>query len=202
MKIPKKFHSIWVHGSPENQWEHFNQGWMYHHPGWQHVNWFAGTAPINRKEFDSVSDLRIKANILKYEILLTHGGVVIDQDFECLRCIEPLIGGADLFSATEDGKHVSVGILGCCQWDPFMSKVVENVPAAIAAGDRCGVSFFTEMVNLYKPDISIFPPELFYPYTGTDLRFGRTVDSMKPFPGAYAVHHWAALQDRFGEALT
>jgi mannosyltransferase OCH1-like enzyme len=54
----------------------------------------------------------MKADIARYEVIYTHGGVYLDTDFKCLRNIEPLLEGADFFSAWEDDERVANSLFG------------------------------------------------------------------------------------------
>ena len=75
------------------------ESWSTHHPTWQKKMW-DGAAIIELakelKYLDLIQSLpeRIKKiDMARYLILLKHGGVVLDIDFECFKAIDSLIEG-------------------------------------------------------------------------------------------------------------
>ncbi len=177
----------------------FGESFQRFHPDWEMKLWTEANIPPlrNQVEFDGAETLAQKADILRYEILLDHGGVYIDTDFECLRSIDTLIKDCRAFSATEDTQWISIGIMGAVPGYPLFQAVVDELPAALrsrptaAVNEQTGPLFFTKVVTGRRlkgldSDFRVFEPKLFYPYTvgQQHLRAG-------PFPDAYAVHHWA-----------
>src|SRR3954447_25116694 len=194
LSIPRVFHRVWLGGAPiPAEYEAFARTWLDHHPGWEMVTWTDDTLPPLRNQalFEGATTAAGRADIARYEILHLHGGVYVDTDFECLRNIEELLDGVDAFSATEDGNHISIGIMGAVPGHPVFARAVEELGAHAAArpgrgpNETTGPHFFTAVASGCD-ELVVFGRELFYPYYMDEpWRRGES------FPDAYAVHHWA-----------
>ncbi|HZQ64003.1 MAG TPA: glycosyltransferase, partial [Gaiellaceae bacterium] len=101
MPIPTVFHQIWLGPDPlPAEYAAYQQTWLEHHPGWTLRFWTEDNLPLPLRRPEAAERLRVpaeRANILRLELLWRFGGVYLDTDFECLRSIEPLIEGAELF---------------------------------------------------------------------------------------------------------
>jgi inositol phosphorylceramide mannosyltransferase catalytic subunit len=194
------FHHIWLGGAelpPEVV--AFRAGWRAHHPKWDFVLWTDQDLPAFRNQecFAQATSLAQKADIARYEILLAHGGVYVDTDFECLRNLEPALDGVEAFAGTEDRVLVSTGILGSVPGHPWFAALVDALPrhviehpgagANVQTGPGLATDVFATHMRSGAPTPVIFAPELFYPYHFNELH-RRTAR----FPEAYAVHHWQA----------
>jgi mannosyltransferase OCH1-like enzyme len=196
--IPRTFHRIWLGRPMPERERRFGETWARHHPGWQMRLWHEGNLPplVNQAQFDAATSPAQKADILRYELLVTYGGVYLDTDFECFRTIEPLLGGVRAFAAREDATRVAIGILGSVPGHPLFAAVVAALPDSVAwrpghpPNEQTGPQLFTrvlvEQEALGAEPATIFGPELFYPYHCTEPhRAG------EHFPQAYAAHRWS-----------
>jgi FkbM family methyltransferase len=177
----------------------FGESWRRHHPDWQLILWTEANLPRlrNQAHFDAATSLAQKADIARYELLFEHGGVYLDCDFECLRPIDPLLEGVTCFSATEDERWISIGIMGATPKHPLFEAVVAEIPASLAQGhakinEQTGPLLLTRVVTRRKmtsgrDEMHVFAPKLFYPYSYGERRLRRH----EKFPEAFAVHHWA-----------
>lgn len=202
MKIPQTFHRIWLGQKPmPAEFQQFGRTWERLHPGWEMRLWTDANLPAltNQAAFDEAPSFAAKADILRYEILLQHGGVYVDTDFECLRSIEPLIEGIDCFVAQQRdldadfGKfcYVNNALMGAVPGHPLFRDLVgllgqhmRGLPPDVPASYLTGPHFLTTVLQAH-PTVKIFPARQFYPYTATE-RWRRH----EKFPEAYAVHHW------------
>jgi inositol phosphorylceramide mannosyltransferase catalytic subunit len=196
--IPRTFHFVWLGGKPmPAEFVGFRRTWADHHPDWQIVVWDESTLPVlrNQAAFDALPTWSQKVDLASFEILLRHGGVYLDTDFECLKDIEPLLAGLDLFGASEDGVHTCHGIVGAVPGHPLIERIVDAFPQSIAdhghegAAHATGPHHITRVVAAWRAeghDATVFGPELFYPYHYTEKHRRHEV-----FPDAYAAHHWA-----------
>jgi mannosyltransferase OCH1-like enzyme len=107
--------------------------------------------------------------------------VYVDTDFECLRPIDPLIEGIEFCTAAIKPGRVSNTLIGATPRHPILERAVREVRPRTEYGlDKSGTGplFFNKLIREY-PEVTIFPPEYFYPAT----------------PGqrerAYAIHHFA-----------
>lgn len=190
LRIPRIFHHIWIGDKPlPDKFQEYIDGWKRLHPDWEFKLWTNDNQPalINQAIYDKGGSWAQKADVLRYELLYNYGGVSLDTDFECLKNIEPLIGGIDGFAASEDGTLVSVGIIGSIPGHPLYKEIIDRVPERFAMTDNPVISTGPGMISSVVPNypfFKVFGPELFYPIYYTGVR-------KYPLGSAYAVHHWA-----------
>jgi FkbM family methyltransferase len=196
--IPRVFHRIWLGGPMPERERHFGETWARHHPDWELRLWHDGNLPplVNQAQFDAATSPAQKADILRYELLLEHGGVYLDTDFECFRSIEPLLEDVRAFCGREDAQLVTNSLLGCVPGHPFFAKVVAALPDSVAwlpgrppneqTGPELLSRVLVEQEALGQGVPTVFAPELFFPYHWTEPH-----RASEDFPQAYAAHHWA-----------
>lgn len=192
--VPKVFHRIWLGGQEPLEFRQFGQTWLDHHPGWVLKTWTEETLPPSRYPdiLRRCATLSQRANVIRYELLLDHGGVYVDADFECRKNIEPLIRGASAFAArVNDDPHdifaVNNAIVGGTKGHPFLKSLVDGVPATHPE-IQCSIGppYITAHAKRH-PTVRILERRSFYPYRWDQLHLrGRH------FPDAYAVHHWSS----------
>ncbi len=192
--IPRVFHRIWLGGPEPDQFKAWGRTWLDHHPGWELKTWTEGTLPPSRYPdmLRRCVSLSQKANIIRYELLLDHGGVYIDADFECKKNLEPLIEGATAFAArVEDDPHdifaLNNAIMGGTKGHPFLKSLVDGIslthPEVLCS---MGPPFITALAKRH-PTVRVLERRSVYPYKWNELhRRG------EPFREAYAVHHWSS----------
>ena len=196
--IPRVFHRIWLGDRPmPAEHEAFAATWLERHPGWELRTWTDATLPAlrNQAAFDAAATPAQKADIARLEILLEHGGVYLDVDFECLRSIEPLLGGLAAFACAEDETAVTNAIMGCAPGHPFFRALVERLPHSIERYRDVNITYqsgpglLTREVALEQALGGcapwIFGPDVFYPYHWSEPHRRH-----ERFPDAYGVHHW------------
>ncbi|HEV7898056.1 MAG TPA: glycosyltransferase [Planosporangium sp.] len=198
LPIPRIFHRIWLGGPMPERERRFGETWAEHHPDWQMWLWHEGNLPplVNQAQFDAATVYAQKADISRYELLLEYGGVYLDTDFECLRNIEPLLGGVRGFTAREDAERVAIGIMGCVPGHPFFARMIAELPDSVAwrsgrpPNEQTGPQLLSRVLvqqeALGAETLTVFGPELFYPY-----HWSVPEAEFRAFPQAYAVHHWA-----------
>src|SRR3954452_17313832 len=196
--IPRVFHRLWLGDAPmPAEYEQFGETWAYHHPEWEMRLWRAEDLPPLRNQhlFDAADSFTQKSDIARYEILLRFGGVYVDTDFECLHPFDALLGGVEAFIGTEDGAHLSIGLMGAVPGHALFEAIVDALPASLAARPNAptnhttGPHLVTRIVAAdsgLQERVRVFEPELFYPYL-----YNETYRRDEAFPDAYAVHHWA-----------
>lgn len=199
--IPKIFHRIWIGTTPiPAEFAGYGATWLQHHPGWELREY--SEAALTTRYPDLVSkcrEFRYAANIYRYELLLQHGGVYIDMDFECRKNIEELLLDSDFVAAAQRGDMrapdaLNNAFIACTPGNAVMQRIVDAIPRAYEEGmkrpgwfgrSHFGPSLFTKIV--LKSGAKILPSKLFYPYSSDELHLRND-----PFPDAYAVHHWDA----------
>jgi hypothetical protein len=201
MTIPRIIHFLWFGDRPmPEEYVAFRDGWAANNPGWEIRVWDEASLPPlrNRAAFDAASTWAGKADIARLEILLAHGGVYVDCDFESLRPIESLLDGVGFFAARDWGGWIANTLMGCAPGHPMCEELVAAIPARFAAdpdgppNELTGPHLLTELISAREPadpSIRVLAKEVFYPYPYEERHLHRPGED---HPGAVAVHHWAA----------
>jgi inositol phosphorylceramide mannosyltransferase catalytic subunit len=221
--IPKIIHRIWI-GNPDHCPADLMKGWLDKHPveaGWEHRLWSnehaptwtsegrsycAGGAWENAASIAQLSELCGKADVMRYEILRTYGGIYVDADTQCLRSLDEAPG---LFLEPSawvpyENEVARPGFVTNCYlgsepghrlWDVILSMLPHRRLTMQPAWQSIGPQLLTEAVALV-PDVVRLPSSLLLPkhFTGVDAgklgRFAGQVDEIAPF----ASHFWGSVQ--------
>lgn len=155
--------------------------------------WSAHNMPClsNQSAFNTARSPADASNVLRYELLLTFGGVYIDTDFFCQKPLDSLIDDEEAFVAEQPDGTINNAIMGAVPGHSFLRSLVDRLPDHIdtlpvraRSTVRSGPFYLTEVLKAHS-NVTVFPPSLFYPYNWNE-RWRRN----EPFPNAYAVHHW------------
>jgi mannosyltransferase OCH1-like enzyme len=195
--IPNIFHQIWINTDKPDLPEKFalyRDSWLAAHPTWEYRLWNLENLDFVPRRIDlikSAPNYAQMADILRYEILHRHGGVYLDTDFKCLRSIEPILHGVENFACSEDGRSISIGILGAVQGSVYMARCINALPKKVGletVATETGPGMFTRVLlqEGIKGDFTLFPKNWFYPYNWNEL-----YRACEEFPDSYGVHHWA-----------
>jgi mannosyltransferase OCH1-like enzyme len=184
--IPRTFHQIWLGPDPlPAEYLEHRRSWTTHHPGWTLEVWTEETLPgdLERKEiYELLRQPAERSDLLRFELLARYGGVYVDADFECLRSIEPLVDGAELFVGYRKPGRVNNALLGAVPGHPLVERAIQEIAPRTTYGpvdkDATGPGFLGRLLD-GQPGVTFFEPGVFYP---------RTVEERE---GAYAVHHQA-----------
>jgi hypothetical protein len=132
--IPHIIHQIWLGGEPPTQVRTWLKGWCNHHPEWEHRLWTDENRPSLRNEaaFLRAPSFAMKADLLRYELLLDWGGIYIDADFECHRAIDDLVRSRSLLLVSEFGV-VCNGFIGADAGEQFIGALVAEAGRRIMA---------------------------------------------------------------------
>lgn len=195
MIIPRVFHRVWLGNEPmPDEFKRFGETWQSLHADWKMILWTDTTLPPlkNAWAYAQPRSLSAKCNIARYEILLQHGGIYVDTDFECLKNLEPLLQDVECFVAWEREDMANNAIIGVVPGHPFLRDLVDSLeervrkmPNADPSVTQSGPHYLTDVLHRH-PEVTVFPASLFYPYDWHE-RWRR----FEVFPDAYAVHHWS-----------
>ena len=140
--IPKIIHQIWV-GDQSKRPDSLIQTWKDMNPSWEHILWTEENMPelTNQKQFEAMNELAGKADILRYELLNTHGGFFIDADSECISPLDDFLTENDAFCCWENEQIrtglMSNGYLATKKDSPLAKNIIERIstfpPDQIAA---------------------------------------------------------------------
>jgi GR25 family glycosyltransferase involved in LPS biosynthesis len=204
--IPRIIHRIWVGPNPlPPDYQYYGETWKAHHPEWEHRLWTDSNLPPELYAFDALqntTDVRSRADIIRYYLLFVYGGVYVDADFECLKSIEPLLVGLESFASKQDPSTLNIAILGSVPKQAFFHKTLYFLPQWMnlhegrGAEHKTGPRFVTFLYSHFPAELSLLPTELFYPYHWGEV-YRSEERSLQKFdskwPDAYAVHHWGEI---------
>jgi inositol phosphorylceramide mannosyltransferase catalytic subunit len=183
--IPRIFHQIWVGPDPlPGEYAGYQQTWPELNPAWELRFWTDDNLPeglLRSEVYDRSRTPWERADILRLEVVLRYGGVHVDADFECLRPIEPLLGGVELFIGFRKPGRVNGALFGAVAGHPIIEEGLARIPPLEQKGydkDATGPKFLDDLLG-NRPDVTYFEPGVFYPRTPDEL------------DAAYATHHRA-----------
>ncbi len=175
-RIPRLIHQVWIGPLPPPvEWM---RTWAGRHSGWEYRLWTEHTIPFpltNQAQFDASPRYCGKSDILRYEVLLRHGGIYVDADMRCLRPFADSDLRHAFFSVYEDERLrpglINNCLIGCEPGSPILADVVAEIgrtapgQVAVAPPWVCtGPDLLTRCVNRRPADgVTIFPSEAFIP---------------------------------------
>ena len=168
MLIPKLFHVVWLGPDPmPDRHAAFLEGWRKVHPEWEWRTWSEDNLPPLRlrRQFDAARSWAGKADIVRYEVIATHGGVYLDTDMECLKNIEDLLHACRAFVCrSAPSGRVGNAIFGATPDHPFVRRVIAAVPARHdpRRPTLTGPRLLTELAG-QTGDVRVFEQALFFP---------------------------------------
>lgn len=190
--IPRIIHRIWLGPDPmPDVFQRYGETWREHHPSWEMRLWTDDNLPelAQPEALERARHLAERANVLRYEVLRRFGGVYVDTDMECVRCIEPLLEGVEAFAGYQRPGEVCNAVLGAVPGHPAIERAVQLAGERVGQGRSSvaatGPGFITEVLESF-PAVTIFERDRFYPYDWEEEPVGAS-----QLPEAYAIHHWA-----------
>lgn len=181
------------------------------HPGWTYMT---HRDPLERASWPLTSpvwDLTVSggqfASLVRLEALWRYGGVYLDQDVECYRSFEPLLG-VQGFAAWEDQGNVPDAVMGFEPEHPALETCIERacallrLPVREAMVDQVIDTSVrtTTAVFVGRPDLLLLPPGSLYPYHYTEKEEKRYWDHALDQPWSFCAHHWQATSWNEDEA--
>lgn len=192
LAIPKIIHVIWLGSAIPEKYALWQQTWK-DLDGWDYRLWTDKEVEeltlINRELFNNAKNYGEKSDILRIELLYQFGGLYVDTDFACIdpayfelfhHCLDFYIGIEPI-----EYKIFRMGnaIIGSCPQHPLVHKLITELPAnfnkynGYIALETTGPEFITRTIFKYLDEspchantLAVFPPSLFYPFTGVELR--------------------------------
>lgn len=181
--IPKTFHFIWV-GDESRRPDNCIETWRKAHPDWGFRLWgnadLDGRAWINKRHMDAMREREWNgvADMLRWEILYEHGGIVFDADSVCTRPLDEDLLDCPAFACWESEIArpglIAAGYFGCQQGNPFVKGIIDAIAAQASvvedmAWKTVGPLRLTECYRSfgYTP-LRIYPSHYFIPrhFTG------------------------------------
>lgn len=135
---------------------------------------------FRREVYERLRSPAERSDILRLELLARHGGIYVDTDFECLRPIDLLLEGVELFAAEVKNGRINNAMIGAGAEHPAMLRALREVRPLqhFGAVDKYGTGpFFVDRI-LQEEHATVFERRLFYP-------------TWQERNDAYAYHHMA-----------
>jgi len=132
--IPKIIHQTWINESIPAKWQSAQQscidlGGEYEYRLWTDAasrTFIASEYPWFLPTFDGYAYPIQRADVIRYFVLAYFGGVYIDLDNGCNRCLDPLLSYAAWVHRT-DPTGISNDVIGAIPQHPFLIRVIESL---------------------------------------------------------------------------
>ncbi len=184
--IPKIFHFIWV-GDESKRPDQCIKTWVDAHPGWDARLWGneeLETLPwVNRDHMMAMRprELNGVADMMRWEILHAHGGIVVDADSICVRALDDDMLDCPAFACWESEIArpglVAAGYFGCEEGNDFVLKIIDEIHAAptvidAMAWQTVGPQRLTDCYRKFEyTPLRIYPSHYFIPRHFTGLTY-------------------------------
>jgi mannosyltransferase OCH1-like enzyme len=208
--IPKKIHFIWL-GSPlPESCKMMVESWRRFHPSWKVKVWtdadVANFSFRNKAVYDQAKNFGEKADILRYEILYSFGGIYADIDFECLKPFDSIATTCEFFVGIDDDSNPSIGnaLIGSIPGHPILKYCIDSIPQSSQDHDLWRIVTETGPLHLtkcflvlaqhFRGRVVVFPRSVFYPFpVAANKNFPREVIKKQWVrPESMAIHYWTA----------
>jgi mannosyltransferase OCH1-like enzyme len=184
--IPRTLHLIWV-GDPTRRPSRCIQSWIDHHPDWTLKVW--GNEELGARAWINADHMRAMsarewngvADMMRWEILLDEGGVLVDADSFCDRALPDWILECEAFACWENELArpglIAAGYFGSIPGTPFLARLVEDIRLKPTVVDRMawetvGPLHLTETWKKAQyGNLTILPSHFFIPRHFTGLLY-------------------------------
>lgn len=221
MAIPKFIHQTWKDDNIPAHFRLLADTWKSHHPEWTYILWtddmchrfIAEHYPEMIDRIDSFKYNIQRVDAVRYFILLHHGGVYVDLDFECLHNIEPLLQDAACVMGKEPAAHcaihqkdmiISNAFMACTPLHPFMKSLCGEVTHFDMQDEHCNDYVLSTtgpfmLTRIYKEDnareqVRLLESEDIYPLTKEEIDrvLNDDVDDamQQKINQAYGIHYY------------
>jgi mannosyltransferase OCH1-like enzyme len=136
--IPKLLHFIWV-GDETKRPDNCIASWRAMNPDWAVKVWgnaeLTGNEWINRAHMEAMyaREYNGVADLMRWEILHTHGGVVIDADSIAIRPLDDALLACEAFACWENEivrpGLIAAGYFGSVAGNPFVKRIIDDIAA-------------------------------------------------------------------------
>jgi len=192
--IPKVIHMVWI-GDESKRPDNCIDTWREMNPSYELRVWgnkeFDNTNWINAKHIKEMykKELNGVADMMRYEILYTHGGIAFDADSFCIRPLEDwLLEPLEIACWENETKRpglIACNCLGSVPKSKFYEKVIQYIKDKDTVVDRdawksVGPQAMTDVWKSTEHPLTIYPSHYFVPnhfasnqYSGTGQVFSR-----------------------------
>ena len=188
MTIPRIIHQLWIGSKPAPIT--LMNTWKDKHPDFEYIFW--NEEEIKKRELkfkcqdkiDEIEEINGKADIMRWEILYTYGGVFLDADSICIEPIDEELLNKKCFAGWEQ-EEIRPGLIatgtmgfpkkhslvkGAIKW--ILNNEVSQQKAQLMAWQSVGPGLLTRMFDTGKfTDLHIFPSYTFLPIHHKGLEY-------------------------------
>ena len=209
--IPQVLHQTYKDENLPAKLSGLQSSWLRHNPHWEYRFWsdediknfIARDHPKFLPIFRRYPHNIMRVDVFRYFLLYHYGGIYADLDYECLRPMDNLLKGRDIFLVPEPSIHlagnkakirnfpyiVSNAFMASTPRHPFWRQIIKHLysnPQEIDLLDVTGPFMLTAMHHKFKPRISLAKKGQF-DAIHSDPK-GRVSKNQSEL--AYAQHHW------------
>jgi mannosyltransferase OCH1-like enzyme len=205
--IPKKIHFIWV-GDESKRPDNCIETWIRHNPDYEIKIWGNSSLVehkwLNASHMQAMStrELNGVADMMRWEILHSEGGIVLDADSVCLRPLDDDLLNCEAFACWESEivrpGLIAAGYFGCCSGNSFVHKIMVDIHNETSvthdlAWKTVGPQRLTDSYRRYQYfDLRIFPSHYFIPEHFSGIVY-------KGQGPVYANQMWGSTKGSYGE---
>ena len=207
MSIPKIIHQLWI--GPKPAPINLMNTWKEKHPDFEYIYW--NEAEIVKRDFkfkcqdkiDEIEEINGKADIMRWEILYSFGGVFLDADSICIEPFDNELLNKKCFAGWEQEEVrpglIATGTMGFPPKHPLVKEAVHWIlnnevsqeKALLMAWQSVGPGLLTRMYNTGKfEDLFIFPSYTFLPIHLSGLEY-------KSHGKIYAFQAWGSTKQSY-----
>jgi mannosyltransferase OCH1-like enzyme len=210
--IPKTLHVVWI-GDESKRPDNCIDTWRRHHLAWEVRVWgneaFREESWLNRAHMQAMwqHELCGVADMMRYEILYRHGGVVLDADSACLRPLPDWLLEPDVFACWESELArpglVATSAIGAVPGNPFIGQIILDIHKATTVIDKrawetTGPMRITTTWRTHRYPLTVYPSHYFIPEHFTGQRYEGSgpvfaTQSWASTVGAYDTLHHAPI---------
>lgn len=203
--IPKVLHLTWV-GDASKRPDNCIQTWIDQNPGWTVKIW--GNDDLHDFEWVNARHIRQMwnkelngvADLMRWEILYSEGGIVVDADSICVRPLDDWILEAEVIACWEN-EHTRPRLIGCnmvgsVPENPFIGQIIKDLQAEESvvndmAWKTVGPLRLTTAYFKYRyTGLTILPSHFFIPDHFSGVHYdGRGI--------VYAKQEWASTHHAY-----
>lgn len=141
--IPLRIHQIWLGDRPvPEDCRRMMATWQEQHPTWEYTLWTDESAagilrdqPRLAAAFAAAENPAERSDLLRLELVLRHGGVYVDVDFECLQPLDALHHTYSFYTGMSNvgAFELNNGLFAAATGHPLLRFLCEHVGSAWAS---------------------------------------------------------------------
>ena len=184
--IPRIIHQTWDSPTLPKKFVPWIRSWTQHHPEWQYWFWTPDDVRCLLRQryphfvhlYDKYPTMLQRADVMRYFVLYTFGGVYADLDMECLKPIDPLLFNRSCVFSEEPYEHVYIlnrrvgdanvmnTVMACRPGHPFFKELLaklklpqtKNLNYNRDAVATTGPFFVDSVLKQYQANRTIYRP--------------------------------------------